>query len=137
MPPEQLAHEPLGRLPVAPALYQHIEHRAVLVLRAPQPVLPAVDSDEHFIEVPLIASGQGGGANPPGNAQAKPYRPALHRLVGQLDAARGQQLLNHAQAQGETVVQPHRIADHLGWEAVTGIGNGVAGRYGGSFHIRD
>jgi hypothetical protein len=29
----------------------------VLVHRAPQPVLLAVDGDHHFVEVPLVASG--------------------------------------------------------------------------------
>ena len=35
--PEQLSHDPFGRMPVAPALHQYVKHRAVLVHRAPQP----------------------------------------------------------------------------------------------------
>jgi hypothetical protein len=46
---EQLAHEPPGRVPVAPALHQYIEHRTVLVHSAPQPVLLAVDIDHHLV----------------------------------------------------------------------------------------
>jgi hypothetical protein len=39
MLPEQLAHQALGRVPVAPALHQHVKHRAMLVHRGPQPML--------------------------------------------------------------------------------------------------
>ena len=41
-------------MPVAPALHQYIEHRAMLVYRSPQPVLLAVDGDHRFGEVPLV-----------------------------------------------------------------------------------
>ena len=37
------------------------------------------------------------------------------------DAACGQHLLDHAQAQREAEVQPDRVADDLGREAVAGI----------------
>jgi hypothetical protein len=111
------------------------------VYRAPQPVLLAVDRHDHLIEVPLVASRQRGGSDTPGNAQAELHRPASHGLVGQIDATGGQQFLNHAQAQRETVVQPHRVADHIGRKPVAGVGNGVGGwralRQRGSFHARD
>jgi len=42
---ERFAHQATGRVPVAPALHQHVEHRTMLVDRAPQPVLPAVNRD--------------------------------------------------------------------------------------------
>jgi hypothetical protein len=40
-----LGDEPPGRVPVAAALHRYVEHRTVLVHRAPQPVLFAVDGD--------------------------------------------------------------------------------------------
>jgi hypothetical protein len=49
LPPQQLAQEALGRVLVAPALHQHVEHEAVLVDRPPQPVLLAGDGDHHLI----------------------------------------------------------------------------------------
>src|ERR1700688_387444 len=58
--PEQLEHESPGCVPVAPALHQHVEHRPVPVHRTPQPVLPAVDGDHHFLEMPLVAPVQRG-----------------------------------------------------------------------------
>jgi hypothetical protein len=54
---EQLSHEPFGRMPVAPALHQNVEHRTVLVHRAPQPVFLAFDGDYYLVEVPLVTSG--------------------------------------------------------------------------------
>lgn len=47
--PEQLAHRASGRVPGAPALYQHGEHCAILVYRAPQPVFLPVSRDEHLV----------------------------------------------------------------------------------------
>lgn len=38
------------------------------------------------------------------------------------DAACRQHLLDHAQAKREAKVQPHPLADYLGWEAMAGIG---------------
>src|SRR5882757_3031945 len=73
VPLEQFTHEAPGRMPVAAALHQYVEHRTVLVHRAPQPVLLAVDGDHHFVEVPLVASGSRSRAYASGNAQAELY----------------------------------------------------------------
>jgi hypothetical protein len=37
------------------------------------------------------------------------------------DAARGQHLLDHAQAEREAEIQPDRVADDLGWKAMAGV----------------
>ena len=50
---EQLAHEPLGSLGVASALYEHVQNIAVLVHGPPQPVAFAFDGYDHLIEMPL------------------------------------------------------------------------------------
>ena len=40
---QQLAQQTLGRLPVAPALDEHVEHEAILIDGPPQPMLaPAI-----------------------------------------------------------------------------------------------
>ena len=46
---QQLLEEPLGRLRVAPALDQDVEHGAMLVDRPPQVVLLAANAEEHLI----------------------------------------------------------------------------------------
>lgn len=57
MLPEQLAHGPPGRVPVAVALHQYVEHRTVLVHRVPQPVLLAVDRHDHLSRCHLSSRG--------------------------------------------------------------------------------
>jgi hypothetical protein len=53
---QELAQQALGRLLVASALDQGIEHEAVLVDRASQVVLRACDRHDHLVEVPLVAA---------------------------------------------------------------------------------
>jgi hypothetical protein len=43
---EQLAQQPLGRLGIAPALDQDVEHGPVLIDGAPEPMLPARDAGQ-------------------------------------------------------------------------------------------
>jgi hypothetical protein len=52
----------------------------------------------------------------PGHTSA----PTTARLVTDDDAAGGQHLLDHAQAQRETEIEPDRVADDRGREPVTG-----------------
>jgi len=52
---EELSEQPLGRLCVAPALNQDVEHGPVLVHGPPQPMLPAADADDDFIEMPFVS----------------------------------------------------------------------------------
>lgn len=50
---QELFHQPLGRLLVAPALDENVEHHAMLINGAPKPVFPPLDPDHHLVEVPL------------------------------------------------------------------------------------
>src|SRR4029079_8186039 len=60
--------------------------------------------------------------DPVGEVLAELERPLPYGLVADDDAAGGQHLLDHAQAEREAEVQPYRLADHLRWETVAGIG---------------
>jgi hypothetical protein len=102
LPLQQLAQQPYGRLLVTPALNQDIENKALLVDRAPEPVLLASDGDRDLIEVPLVATARGSSADPVGKRPAKFQAPLASvdllrsSTVGHRDAASGQHLLNHA-----------------------------------------
>ena len=109
----ELAHQPPGGMSVRPALHEHVQRGAMLVDRAPQPVLVAVDRDHDFVEVPLVAARWRVRANAPGNGSTELQGPASNRLVGHLDVPRSQHLLDHAQAQWKTEVQPDSVADDL------------------------
>src|SRR3954447_26003975 len=51
-------------------------------------------------------------------------RPLPHRLVADDDAARGQHLLDHTQAEWEAEIKPNRVADDLGRKPVAGVAGG-------------
>src|SRR5882724_8062613 len=53
---QQLSEEALRGFGVAPLLYQNIEYFAVLVNRAPQIDLPAIDFAEHLVEIPCVTA---------------------------------------------------------------------------------
>jgi hypothetical protein len=44
-----------------------------------------------------------------------------HRLIGEVEPAFGQHLLDIAVAQGEADIQPDRVLDDLGWEAMATV----------------
>src|SRR6476660_2173220 len=110
---EQLAEKPCSRHRVAARLHEDVEHVAVLVDRAPQIMSGAVDLHEHLVEVPFVA-----GTGSPTTSLGGVVRPELgtpgpDRLGGDHDAAGEHQFLDVAQAQRETVIQPHRVPDDL------------------------
>src|SRR3954471_3989067 len=95
LPLHQLAQQSLGCALIAPALDQHVEHDAVLVDRAPEPMLYPGDFDDNFIEMPFVS---GRRQTPPdliSERLAELQRPLPHALVTDEDAARGQHLLDH------------------------------------------
>src|SRR5579883_1841805 len=51
----QFAHEPAGGFPVATALNENVENKAVLIDGAPEPVFPAGDKNNGFVHVPFVA----------------------------------------------------------------------------------
>src|SRR5512139_2372350 len=118
---QQLAHE-LQRGPlVAPGLDQHIEDLAFSVDGAPQIDQAAIDLQVDLIKMP--------GAVRPGPAFAQVRRdqrsemvhPAPDGLIGKPNAAFRQQVFDVAQAQGEAEVEPDRLMDDLGREAVAAV----------------
>src|SRR4051812_43574164 len=118
---QQLAQQALGRLLVAPALNQDIENEALLVDGAPEPMLRAGNGNDHLVEVPLVAALRGAPPDAVGEFLAEFQAPLPDRLVGHRDAARRQHLLDHAQAQREAEIEPHRIADEFSRIAIAGV----------------
>src|SRR3954453_13545419 len=57
----------------------------------------------------------------PAILMAELERPLSYGLVADDDAACGQHLLDHAQAEREAEVQPNRVADDLGRKAVASV----------------
>ena len=95
---------------------------AGLVDRASEPVLHPGVPDGDLVEVPLVFGVGQPAADPVGEGLAELERPLPHGLVADHDAPCRQHLLDHAQAEREAEIEPDRVADHLGREAVPGIG---------------
>lgn len=125
---QQLSHQPLCGLGIAPALHEHVKNVSIFIYRSPQPMLLAFDSDDHFIEMPLIAKVADPSPNTLGYLLAKGQRPLTHRFLGHLNAACGQHFFDHPQAQRKTVVKPYRVADHFWRKTVASVGDGSVRR---------
>src|SRR5208337_3550317 len=124
---QELAQLAFGGLLVAPALDEDIENKALLVDRAPEPLLLAGDGDDNLVKVPFVAATGGSPTDAVGEFPTELQAPLPDRLVCDRDAASRQHLLNHAQAQREPEIQPDRIADELGGIAIASIER-VSGR---------
>src|SRR3954470_3651760 len=81
LPLQQLAEQALGGALITPALDQHVEYEAVLVDRAPQPVLLAGDLENDLTQMPLVARARQPTADLIGERLAELHRPLPHRLV--------------------------------------------------------
>src|SRR3954447_10837716 len=131
LPLQQLPEQALGGPLVAPALDQHVEYDALLVDCPPQPVLLARDFDPDLVQVPLVAGTGQPSAGLVREALAELERPLPHGLVADRNAAGGQQLLDHPQGEREAEVEPDRVTDDLGREAVAGVGRSGGWRHPG------
>src|SRR6185295_11574207 len=97
----------------------------ILVDSPPEPVLLAADHQAHFVEVPFVARAW---QSTPDLVEGLIEAPPLaHGLVAHVNAAGGQPLFHHAQAQRKAEAEPDGVADNLAWEAVAGVGGLGAG----------
>jgi hypothetical protein len=117
--PEQFAHELRGRPGVAPPLHKEIENLAPLVDRPPEPESSAADQDSHLVEAPFRGWPMTSAAKLPGEQRPELQHPSPDCLIGDIQPALGQQILDIAEAEGEAKVQPHRVPDDVRRELVT------------------
>jgi len=127
---EQRAEESFGGHRISAGLDQNVEHVAVLVDRAPQLVLRAVDPDEHFVAVPFVTGPWPASAQPAGVGLPEFGAPASDRFVADRDTAFEHEFLDLTEAEREPKVQPHAVVDDLDRVAVA-----LVGRHG-SAHSR-
>jgi hypothetical protein len=81
----------------------------------------AIDLQEHLIEVPSVAWLGPAPAELASEIGAELEAPLPYALVSDRDASFGQEQFHVAQAQAEDMVEPDRVADDLGQEAVSGL----------------
>jgi hypothetical protein len=109
----QAAEEAPGGCLVPPVLHEDVEHVAVLVDGPPQVLVLPVDLDEDLVQVPLVAGPWPTTAQSVRVGLAELGAPAAHCLVGDDHASLEQQLLDLAEAERESVVQPHAVGYDL------------------------
>ena len=122
---QQAPEEALGGGAIALLLHQNVQRDAVLVHRTPEIVQHTSDADEHLVKVPRIARPWAAPAQPFGKLDAELPAPVSDAFVGDHHAALGQDQLDVTQAKAEQVIQPHGMADDLGWEAMAMVGPGL------------
>src|SRR6202047_1748784 len=87
----------------------------------PEPMALPGDADGDLIEVPLVATARRSPTDAAGEFPAEFQAPLPDRLVRHRDAAGGQHLLDHAQAQRKPKIQPDCVADDLSRVAMAGV----------------
>jgi hypothetical protein len=118
-PLQETLEEALCRAGIAAGLDQNIKHDAVLIDSAPEIMQLALDPNEHLVQVPLVTGSGPAPTQIAREARAKLQAPAPDALVGDKHAALRQEQLDVPKAQAEYMVEPNRVADELGREAVT------------------
>ncbi len=118
---QQLAEETLGRFLISLTLHQNIKDVAILVHGSPQVMLPAIDPDEYFIEVPFITGSWSTAAQFVGICLTKLEAPFSDRLISNDDATHSHNLFDITIAESEAEVEPHCVADDLRREAMAAV----------------
>ena len=118
---QQPAEKPRGGLAIQTRLRQDIDDLALLVDGPPEVLALAADRHEQFIEMPGVADRAGAPAEASCVGRAESLAPVPDRLVRDGDTTLSQEILDVAEAQSEPVVQPDRVADDRGGEAVPGL----------------
>ena len=108
---QQFTKESLGRRLVAVRLQQNIDDIPVLIHGTPKILLPAVDSDEEFVQIPGIPETTLFLLQTSGIVGSEFPAPSPDGFVRNSDSAFGQQIFHIPKAQTEAMIDPHRVAD--------------------------
>ena len=117
---QELAEQAFGGLLVAPALDEDFENIALLVDRAPEPVLLAGYAEDDLVKVPFVAAAGGSPTNASDEFPAEFQAPLPDTLVV-TEMPRAVSLALTLRRSTETGIQPDRIADELGGVAITSV----------------
>jgi hypothetical protein len=88
---------------------------AEIAASAPARRVPALDRDHHLVQVPGVRRSKPAQVAREGKSELED--PSPNRLVGDVEAAFGQELLHVAVAQGEPQIKPYGMPDDLGRKA--------------------
>jgi hypothetical protein len=81
----------------------------------------AADRDKELVHVPEVSETTLSPPQSPGVLESKLSAPGSNGFVGYSDAPLSRKVFHIAKAQREPMVQPHGMADNLGWKAVAAV----------------
>jgi hypothetical protein len=106
-------------------LDQDVDHVAVLIHGTPQILLLAVDSNEDLVQVPNIAEAVLTPLQFSGVVRTELPTPESNRFIGDDDSPFGEEILDIPEAQAETMIYPHGVADDFWRKTMTVIARPV------------
>lgn len=118
---QQLAHKSQRSPLVSALLHQHVENLAFIVNSAPEIQMFPANANHHLVQMPARRWFRPCAPKPFRDANAKLERPAAHRLVTDVDAALGKQILDIPEAHREAEIEPNCMGNHARWKAVPGV----------------
>jgi hypothetical protein len=123
---QQPAEEFLGSPLVTARLNQDVDHVAVLIHGPPEILLLAVDSNEHFVQVPGVSQSPLPTLQFPRIVGTELLTPQPDRLIRNNNSPLGEQILYISEAQAEAMVDPDRVTDDFCRETMTVIARPIA-----------
>jgi hypothetical protein len=112
LPSQELTKEALGRTPISPGLDEDVDHITVLVDSPPEILLPPMDVDEQFVQVPGVAQPSTLASKPTGVRRTEGVTSLPNGFVGDGDTPLGEEIFSISEAQTETVVEPDSVTDN-------------------------
>ena len=116
---QQSAKEPLGCTLIAARLQENIDDITVLIHGTPKILLMTVNSDEKLIQVPSIPETTLLLLETPSKVGSEFPAPSPDGFIGNNNPAFGEEIFDITEAQAETVIDPHGVADDFRWKTVS------------------
>ena len=101
---EQLSREFHRRTFVAPALDEKVKDFALVVDGSPQPEMPSRDRNNHLVEMPARRRPRSSTTQFPGELRSELRHPSPHRLIGDVETALSEQVLDVPEAEREAEI---------------------------------
>jgi hypothetical protein len=115
---QQSAKEPLGCTLIAVRLQQNIDDITILIHLTPKILLPAVDSDEEFVQIPGITEASLFLLKTSGIVGSEFRAPLPDGSVRNNNSAFGQKIFDITETQAEAMIDPYGVADDFRRETV-------------------
>ncbi len=116
---QQLSQQSPRRLSAASWLDKEVQNFTFVVDRPPQPMSPAADPDDHLVEVPARTGARTATTEIARNQPPELQQPKSNRLVRNIDATLGQQILDITKRKRVPGLEPYSMLDDLGRKAMT------------------